>query len=132
MFLLWLLIIGNLLGGFIAASSYIVNKMPKVENFSKQLNAIKLPIGLSILGISIINIFNFWVPVYPKLTLLFGLILGLILSVDILKNFSIDEDMRTKIIDFANKFSIPVGLISFIIGLIWILDLVLEVVKSIL
>ncbi len=120
MFLKGLLLIANLVGGFVASSTYIVSKIPKLANLSKKLNLFKMPIGLVVLVISIVNIFNFWADKYPKLSLLAGLLTGLILSVDLLNKVNIAEETKTKLFSLANKFQIPVGIVSLFIGLVWI------------
>lgn len=132
MFLLWLLIIGNLIGGFVAASTYIVSRIPALETLSAILNRFKLPIGLTVFIISFFNIFNFWADHYPKLTLLFGLLTGFILSVDIFKTVEISEEAKDMIFNFANRFTIISGIISVIIALIWILQLLLDALNFIL
>ncbi len=120
MFLKGLLLIANLVGGFVASSTYVVIKIPKLTNLSKKLNLFKMPIGLVVLVISIVNIFNFWAEKYPKLSLLAGLLTGLILSVDLLNKVEIDDETKTKLFSLANKLQIPVGLVSLFIGLVWI------------
>ena len=120
MFLKGLLLIANLVGGFVASSTYVVSKIPKLTNLSKKLNLFKMPIGLVVLVISIVNIFNFWAEKYPKLSLLAGLLTGLILSVDLLNKVEIDDETKTKLFSLANKLQIPVGLVSLFIGLVWI------------
>lgn len=130
--LLWLLIFANLIGGFIAASTYIVSKIPKLSETSKTLNVFKMPIGIATLLISLINIFNFWATHYPKLTLLAGLVTGFILSVDLLNKVEMEEETKAKIFDFSNKLQVPVGLLSLVIGLVWILRILMDVVGYIL
>lgn len=130
--LLWLLIFANLIGGFIAASTYIVSKIPTLSNASKKLNSFKMPIGIGVFVISFVNIFNFWALHYPKLTLIAGLATGFILSIDLLNKVDIDEDIKSKLFGFANKFQIPLGLLSLVIGLIWILRILMDVVGYIL
>ncbi|MDD5067099.1 MAG: hypothetical protein PHF84_08645 [bacterium] len=132
MFLKWLLAVANLVGGFIAASAYITSKMPTVADFSKTLTKSKLPIGLTVLGISIINIFNFGTEYYPKLSLIFGLLTGIVLSVEILSTLGVDEDIKIKAIDISDKFSVPCGLISIILGIIFILVRFLNVIEPLL
>ena len=132
MFLLWLLIIANLVGGFIAASTYIVARIPDLEGLSNFLNKFKLPIGITVFIISFFNIFNFWSDHYPKLTLLFGLATGFILSVDIFNTFEIPAETKEMIVKFANRFAIISGIGSVIIALIWILQLLLDAFKFIL
>lgn len=116
-----LLLIANLIGGFVASSTYIVSKIPSLSKFSKKINLFKMPIGLIVFVISFFNIFNFGTEHYPKLSLLAGLLIGLILSIDLLNKVEVEEETKTKLFDLANKLQIPVGLISLFIGLIWIL-----------
>ncbi|MBU1076844.1 MAG: hypothetical protein KKH98_06090 [Spirochaetes bacterium] len=130
--LLWLLIFANLIGGFIASSTYIVSKIPKLKDMSKTLNSFKLPIGITVFVISVLNIFNFWAIHYPKLTLIAGLITGFVLSVELLNKVEIDEGIKAKIFDFANKFQVPAGLLSLVIGLVWVLRILMDVIGYIL
>ena len=133
MFLKSLLFIANLVGGFAASSTYFVSKIPKLTKLSKKLNLFKMPIGFVVLGVSVINIFNFSKDTpYPKLSLIAGLLTGLILSVDILNKVGVDEDTKTKLFSLANKFQIPVGLASLFIGLMGILDLLTDAISVIL
>jgi len=131
MFLKGLLLIANLVGGFVASSTYIVSKVPKLTDLSKKLNIFKMPIGLVVLLISVINIFNFWAPSYPKISLIAGLLTGMILSVDILNRIDVDEETKDKLFNLANKFQIPVGLVSLFVGLFWIMDLLTDVISVI-
>ncbi len=127
MFLLWTLIIANIVGGFIAASSVIVSKIPELEKLANTLKKSKNPIGIAVLVISIINIFNFWGPHYPKLTLIAGLLTGFVLSVDLLKKIEMRDETRDKLIGVAQKIQVPAGIFSIIVALIWILRLFLDV-----
>ncbi len=130
--LLWLLIFANLIGGFVASSTYIVSKIPKLSSTSKKLNLFKMPIGIAVFIISIINIFNFWTDHYPKLTLISGLLIGFVLSSELLNKTNLEDDTKTKIFNFANKFQIPLGLLSLAIGLIWVLRILMDVIGYVL
>ena len=132
MFLKELLLLANLVGGFVASSTYIVSKIPKLTDLSKKLNVFKMPIGLIVFLISFVNIFNFWANRYPKLSLIAGLLTGFVLSVEFFNKINIDEDTKTKLFSFANKIQIPVGLVSLFIGLIWILGLLRDIIEYIL
>lgn len=132
MFLKWLLALANLVGGFVAASAYITGRMPSVQEFSRTLSKSRMPIGLAVLGISVVNLFNFGALYYPKLSLVFGLLTGLVLSVDILGKFGVDEDVKLKVMDLTNKLSVPCGLISVILGIIFILIQFLSVIEPLL
>jgi len=132
MILLWTLIIANLIGGFLAASGMVVSKIPELGKTAKALEKFKSPIGLGVLIISVLNIFNFWAPHYPKLTLLVGLLLGAILSVEYLGKLNVSDDDKEKWVNIAQKISIPVGITAIIISLIWILELFLKVLEIIL
>ena len=132
MLLLWFLIIANIIGGFVAASSIIVSKIPELAKVANTLNRSKNPIGNAVLLVSIINIFNFWGPHYPRLTLIAGLLTGFVLSVDLLKKFEMTEGTRNKIISFAQKIQVPAGIFSIVIGLIWVLKVFFDVLEFVL
>ncbi len=132
MILLWTLIIANLIGGFLAASGMVVSKIPELGKTAKALEKVKSPIGLGVLIVSVLNIFNFWGPHYPKLTLLAGLLLGAILSVEYLDKLNVSDDDKEKWVNIAQKISTPVGIAAIIISLIWILELFLKVLEIIL
>ncbi len=133
MFFKGLLIIANLVGGFVASSTYIVSKIPKLSNFSKKLNIFKIPIGIIVFLISFINIFNISGRYsYPKLSLISGLLIGLILSIKLLDKTEIDKETKTKLFSLANKLQNPVGLAGVIIGLLSILDILTDVISYLL
>lgn len=124
MTLLWLLIFANLIGGIIAAWAFIEHQTPDVGRFSNIILNIKLPVGILVLLISLINIFNFGSPHYPKLTLVAGLLLGIVLSINLIKKLNLAEATAKSIINFAGKIQILLGMVSIIIGCIWVIHLV--------
>ncbi len=131
MFIIWLLRIGVLIGGFVAASPYIKSKLPKLTKLSDTLEKYKLYIGIVLFLISFVCIFSFaWVEAknYPKLTLVAGLLTGIILSENLINNFNIAEEKKEKIKEIIGSIQIPVGIAAFIIGLIWIGYIVLDVI----
>ncbi|MBN1898112.1 MAG: hypothetical protein JW827_05005 [Spirochaetes bacterium] len=132
MLLLWMLIIGNIIGGFIAASAIIVGKLPELGKVAGTLEKSKTPIGAVVLGISVLNIFNFWGPHYPKLTLLGGLLTGMVLSIGLLNYIEMSEEAKGNITSIANKIQVPAGIFSIVIGLIWILKLFFDILESLL
>ncbi len=130
MFLVWLLIIANLVGGFLASSVYLTGRIPSLKNAADTLSKFKLPIGILVFAIAFINIFNFnvgWLN-YPKLSLIAGLLTGFVLSVELLNKFEIKEKAKNKLFNFANKYQILIGLLSLAVGLIKILKLFVDVV----
>jgi|GEM_PF-2516979 len=132
MTLLWFLIFSNLIGGVIAAWAFIVKKQPNVGTLSSLVLSVKLPAGILILLISIINIFNFGSPHYPKLTLITGLLLGIVLSVDLIKYIISDKKTQDTIINIAHKIQITLGMIAIVIGLLWLVNLVFQGIFRIL
>ncbi|MBU1076288.1 MAG: hypothetical protein KKH98_03285, partial [Spirochaetes bacterium] len=80
----------------------------------------------------IINIFNFGSPHYPKLTLITGLLLGIVLSVDLIKYIISDKKTQDTIINIAHKIQITLGMIAIVIGLLWLVNLVFQGIFRIL
>ena len=132
MFLSTLLLIAIIVGGFVASSTYIVSKIPKLKDLSKKLNVFKIPIGLLVFAISFVNIFNFKANIYPKLSLIAGLLTGITLSIKLLDKVEMDDETKTKIYNLSNKMQNPIGLASIIIGLLIILDILTDVIRYIL
>ncbi len=131
MFLVGLLVIANLVGGFLASSVYLTERIPSLKKVSDALAKFKIPIGLIVFAIAFVNIFNFnvgWLH-YPKLSLISGLLVGFVLSVDILNKFDIDENTKNKLFNFASKYHIVIGLLALAIGIIKILKLFIDVVN---
>ncbi len=134
MVLLWILVIGDLIGGFLAASAYIVERIPSLKKVSDALNSFKMPIGVTVFVIAFINIFNFGVGWnnYPKLTLIGGLLTGFILSVELFNKFNINEKTKDKIFNFASKNQIIIGIITLAIALSKILKIFFDVLNVVL
>jgi uncharacterized membrane protein YkgB len=130
--LYWLLVLGNIIGGFMAASSVLIEKIPELEKVAESLGKVKKYIGAVILIISILNIFNFWTPSYPKLLLLGGLAVGYVLSIDWLEKFPIPEKTQDVMVNIAQKMQIPAGIFALLVGTLKILAGVLHIIEFIL
>jgi len=127
-----LLIIGDIVAGFVAAYPEIVKKIPELEKTGNALTSIKKYIGGAVLIISVLNIFNFWTPVYPKLLLLAGLLVGFVLSVDWLEKINIKEETKDNLVNIAQKMQIPVGIFALVIGILKVIARILNIIESIL
>jgi len=127
-----LLIIGDIVAGFVAAYPEIVKKIPELEKTGNALTSIKKYIGGAVLIISVLNIFNFWTPVYPKLLLLAGLLVGFVLSVDWLEKINIKEETKDNLINIAQKMQIPVGIFALVVGILKVIARILNIIESIL
>jgi hypothetical protein len=127
-----LLIIGDIVAGFVAAYPEIVKKIPELEKTGNALTSIKKYIGGAVLIISVLNIFNFWTPVYPKLLLLAGLLVGFVLSVDWLEKINIKEETKDNLVNIAQKMQIPVGIFALVVGILKVIARILNIIESIL
>jgi hypothetical protein len=127
-----LLIIGDIVAGFVAAYPEIVKKIPELEKTGNALTSIKKYIGSAVLIISVLNIFNFWTPVYPKLLLLAGLLVGFVLSVDWLEKINIKEETKDNLVNIAQKMQIPVGIFALVVGILKVIARILNIIESIL
>ncbi len=138
----WILTIGLIAGGALAASSIIAKKSPEAGEAIKKLAPFQGIIGI-VLGLAglifviliIINIrifFGFMLPAMPVVTILviasavIGLALGILLAINLLKaNPNIPKDKLEALEKKLAPKQIPLGIIGLCLGVFLLLNRVI-------
>ncbi|MCK4906182.1 MAG: hypothetical protein KAR07_08165 [Spirochaetes bacterium] len=135
--MLWL-VLACLLSGFIAASIFLIEKIPALEPAKRFTPVLSVPVGLFSIMVGIIKFFSpsvdfratkdgvkylmdtsaamiFLGDLMPAIA---AILAGMVCSVSLLKFINIDQEKKNSIESKLSMWKVPIGLLAIIAGLV--------------